>query len=316
MTEVSMEKKIKISFPTDAHGLIGRECHSCGGYFKVKGGTGLHTSECMCPYCGHKDLQNEFLTAAQIEYAKSVAVREVMGPELRKLEQTLRDLERSTKGGFLQIKVSLTGLDFPLRYYRERDLETSVTCDSCGLEFAIYGVFANCPDCGRLNALTMLTKSIEVAGKKLNFLDSQESLESELKEAVLSDALGGAVSSFDGFGKGLRAKYPEMFLDQPRNLFQNLPALSACLEKSLGTSLQALIGNDEEYKSLVRWFQVRHVYEHNMGVVDDDFLKKVGGYDHLRGKKYPLDRKEIEKMLKGIKPMAEKIMSLLPARTE
>jgi hypothetical protein len=311
-----MERRIPINLPTDAHGLTGRECRSCGGYFKVKGGTGLPTTECICPYCGHKDSQNEFVTADQMEYVKSYVGRKVVEPAFKKIEQTLRSLERSTSGGFLQIKVTTTGLNFPLKYYRERDLETHVTCDSCGLEFAIYGVFANCPDCGRLNALTILAKSIEVAGKKLGFLDSQESSEPEVKETVLSDALGGGVSSFDGFGKGLRAKYPEVFPEHPRNLFQNLPALSSCLEKSLGTSLQALIGNDEAYRFLVKWFQVRHVYEHNMGVVDEDFVKKVAGSDHLRGKKYPLDRKDIERVLEAIKNMAQKIMSLLPEQRQ
>lgn len=305
-----MERKIEINFPTDEQGLVGRECHSCGGYFKVKSGTGLPTPDCICPYCEHKDSHGEFLTNDQMEYAKSVVAREVLGPEMRKLEQSLRSLERSTRGSFLQIKVTTTGLDFPLRYYREKDLETHVACDSCGLEFAIYGVFANCPDCGQLNALTILTKSIEVAKKRGAFLDRLDSTDTELREGVLSDVLSGGVSSFDGFGKCLRGKYPEVFPLQPKNLFQNLPMLSKCMEASLGTSLSVLLG-EEEYSFLVRWFQVRHLYEHNMGVVDDDFVKKVKGSDYLKGKKYPLDRKEIEKVLDLLKMMAEKIMNNL-----
>lgn len=308
-----MEKKIEIMFPTDEHGLTGRECHVCGGYFKVKDGTGLPTTECICPYCEHKDSSNEFLTKEQKEYVKSYIGREVLGPELRKIAQSLRNLERSTRGGFLQIKVTTSGLNFPLKYYSERDLETHVICDSCGLEFAIYGVFANCPDCGRLNALTILKKSMEVENKKLRFLDSLDSSETELKEAVLSDVLSGGVSSFDGFGKGLRAKYPEVFPEQPKNLFQNLVSLSSCLETSLGTSLRVLIG-DEAFKFLVKWFQVRHLYEHNMGVIDEDFVRKVEGSDHLKGKKYPLDRKEIEKVLNAVKKASEQIIALLPGQ--
>ena len=40
--------------------------------------------------------------------------------------------------------------------YIEKQLETAGTCDQCSLEFAVYGVFASCPDCGQLNALTSL----------------------------------------------------------------------------------------------------------------------------------------------------------------
>jgi hypothetical protein len=310
---VSMNKKIEIKFPTNEHGLTGRECPFCGGYFKVKFGTGLRTFECICPYCGQKEQHDKFLTKAQNEYVKSVVARDVLGPELKKLEQSLRDLERSTRGGFLQIKMTTSGFDFPLKCYKERDLETHITCDSCGLEFAIYGVFANCPDCERLNALTILGKSIEVAGKKIRFLDSLDPSDSELKEAVLADALSGGVSSFDGFGKALRARYPEVFSEQQRNLFQNLSLLSSCLERSIGRSLPALIG-DKEFRFLVRWFQVRHIYEHNMGVVDEDFVKKVEDSYHLKGKKYPLAKQEIEKFLVAVKSASEQIMAMLPGQ--
>jgi len=34
-----MKKEIPLNFPTDEHGLTGRECPSCNGYFKVKFGT-------------------------------------------------------------------------------------------------------------------------------------------------------------------------------------------------------------------------------------------------------------------------------------
>jgi hypothetical protein len=311
--EELMEKVIPIRFPTDEHGLTGRECPECKRYFKVKFGTGLPTSECTCPYCGIKAAHDQFFTDAQIEYAKSVAVREALGPSLRELENSLRRLESSTRGGFIRFKVETTGFNFPLKYYQEKEVETHVVCDNCGLDFAIYGVFASCPDCEKLNALIILAKSIEVAGKRLKLLESVDSSESELKEAILADAVSGGVSSFDGFGKALRRRYPDIFLEGHKNLFQNLTLLSSCLEKSINRTLADLIG-DEEFNFLVRWFQIRHIYEHNMGVVDEDFVKKIGDARQLKGKKYPLDRQDIEKFLVGIKNIAEKLMGVLPER--
>lgn len=305
-----MYKQIPVKFPTDEHGLTGRECPSCKGYFKVKLGTGLPTAECICPYCGEKKNHDQFFTQAQIEYAKSVAVREVLGPEMRKLERSIKDLERSTRGGFIQIKVRTSGFNFPLKYYREKELETQLTCDNCGLEFAIYGVFANCPDCARLNALVIFNKSIEVAKKTLNLIDSIDQKEKSLIETTLEGALSGGVSSFDAFGKALRSKYPEKFPIRPRNLFQNITALSEGMKKLLGISLPDLIGKDE-YVFLLKYFQVRHIYEHNMGVVDDDFVKKVPDLAHLKGRKFRLDRAEVDKFLDEIKKMGNKIMDYL-----
>ena len=305
-----MKKEISVTFPTDELGLTGRECPSCKGYFKVKFGTGLPTSECTCPYCGEKENHDQFFTQAQIEYAESVAVREVLGPEMRKLERSFKDLERSTRGGFIQIKVRTSGFSFPLKYYREKELETHVTCDNCGLEFAIYGVFANCSDCARLNALVIFNKSTEVAKKTLNLIDSIDQKEKSMIEATLEGALSGEVSSFDAFGKALRSKYPEKFPKRPRNLFQNITALSENMKKLLGISLSDLIGKNE-YGFLLKYFQVRHIYEHNMGVVDDDFVKKVPDLAHLKGRKFPLNKEEISKFIDEIGKAGNKLMDHL-----
>lgn len=305
-------ERIDIKLLTDERGLIGRECPACEKYFKVKIGTGLRTTDCICPYCGHTAVNDDFFTKDQMDYMLSYGAREVMGPALRDLQRTIQKMGRST-GGSIQIKTTTTGLDFPLKHYKEKSLETQVACDACGLEFAIYGVFANCPDCGRLNALTILFKSIEVAGKGLRFLDSTEQSEAELRERILSDALSNGVSSFDGFGKALRTKYPSAFPAQPRNLFQNILLLSGVIEESLGKSLQVLMG-DLTFKFLVKWFQVRHIYEHNMGVIDEDFTQKVEGFNHLLGRKFPLSQDEITRFLEYLKNTSEQIVSMLPEK--
>lgn len=305
-----MYKQIPVKFPNDEHGLTGRECPSCKGYFKVKFGTGLPTSECICPYCGEKGNHDQFFTQAQIEYAKSVAVREVLGPEMRKLERSFKDLERSTRGGLIQFKVKTTGFNFPLKYYQERELETYVICDYCGLEFAIYGVFANCPDCARLNALVVFKKSIEVAKKRLKLIDSLDRPEKAFKEAIMEDALSGGISAFDGFGKALRTKYPNKLTKRPKNLFQNIIALSDCLKKTCDKSLSDLI-NKNEFEFLLKWFQVRHIYEHNMGVVDGDCVKIIPGMKYLKGKKYALDQNEIKKFLDELEKAGDKLMKFL-----
>lgn len=305
-----MNKKIPISFPTDEHGLTGRECPSCNAYFKVKFGTGMPISHCICPYCGEKSDHNQFFTQDQIQYIQSVAVREGLGPELKKLERSFKELERSTRGGFIQFKVKTSGFNFPLKYYQENELETHITCDNCGLGFAVFGVFASCPDCAQLNALVIFNKSIDVARKRLILIGSVDKSDFSLKEAILEDALSGGISTFDGLGKALRNKYPEKLAARPRNLFQNVVALSDCLTSTCGKSLEDLIGKSK-YEFLTKWFQVRHIYEHNMGVVDDDFVKKVPGSNHLKGKKFPLDRSEIEKFLNGLNKTGNVLIKFL-----
>lgn len=310
-----MDMKIKVSLPPDEHGFTGRECPRCHKYFKIKFRTGLSTSTCHCPYCGYTGNQREFDTKDQIAYAKSVAIREGMErmvePELRKLERSFKELEKATRGGLIQIRVKTqrTPGVFALSYYQEKEVETHVTCDNCGLEFAIYGVFADCPACGRLNALIVFKKSVEVARKRIQLLDSTKDDE-ELQSAILEDALSSGVSSFDAFGKALRSRYPGIFPQRPKNLFQNLDALSRALSRSVEKSFSDMVGK-ENYDFLLKMFQVRHIHEHRLGVVDDDFVRKVPNLAHLKGRKYPLKRDETEKFLDVIVETGDKILRIV-----
>jgi len=309
-----MGREITITLPTDEQGFVGRQCPnpSCRLYFKVKPGTGLPTEECICPYCGHKQVYGEFLTDDQLEYAKSIAIKEFVEPEIRKLEQSLKGLERSTRGSFIQIKAHVRRQPFRLAYYQEQKLETHVTCDNCGLEFAIYGVFAGCPDCGQLNALRVFEKSIEVARKRLALLDTLEEEDDDLPSAMLEDAL--SVSAFDSLGKALRRAYPNLLPDRPRNLFQNLTALSDALSNTnIGRTLADIIGH-EEADFLKKMFQVRHIFEHNMGVVDEDYVQKVPGSAHLKGRRYKLERDEVERFLETLLNAGRKVEAAINQR--
>ena len=111
--------------------------------------------------------------------------------------------------GALGIGMSLKveGRPHPIKHYRESQLETEVVCDHCSLRYAIYGVFAYCPDCGRHNSRQILDKNLELAGKQLYLAAS---VERELSAHLVADALENVVSAFDVFGRenlpGLRHK--------------------------------------------------------------------------------------------------------------
>lgn len=310
-----MDMKIEVSLPPNEHGFTGRECPQCHKYFKVKFGTGLRISTCRCPYCSYTGDHREFDTKDQIEYAKSVAIREAMEqiiePELRKLENSFKELERATRGGFIQIKVETrrSPTVFPLSYYQEKEVETHVCCDNCGLEFAIYGVFAGCPDCGKLNALIIFRKSIEVARKRIQLIISLKN-DVDLQNAILEDAISGGVSAFDALGKALQSRYSDIFPQKPKNLFQNLEALSDALSKSVGNSLSDIVGKDN-FVLLFKMFQVRHIFEHRLGVVDDEFVHRVPDLAQLKGRKYPLDRDEIQKFLDVVAETGDKILGII-----
>ena len=109
----------------------------CSGYFKITPGTGVKgPAPCHCPYCGHSGRSDTFTTQEQIEYAKSMVIRQVTDA----IHQDLKSMEfdHRPRGGFgIGISMKVTqGTPHPIRHYREKELETEVVCDACTLRYA------------------------------------------------------------------------------------------------------------------------------------------------------------------------------------
>jgi len=250
---------IDVPIPTDERGLVGRRCPACLGYFKLKLGTGLPTETCHCPYCGYAADISEFTTPEQEECVLSVGMREtqerILKPMMRRSGESLKGIERATSRGPIQIRVEVRDQwrSIPLALYREREVETDVTCRERRARLR-----RGCVRCCR---------------------------------------------------KELRRRFAELLPSTPHNLFQNVEALSAALGKASERSLAEALG-EEQYVSLARMFQVRHVYEHNLGVVDAEAIKKVPG---LAGSEVRAGTERDRSFLQALKEAYDAVVPLLEA---
>ena len=281
---MSITRVITIQIPPDDDGFIGRECPSCQGYFKLRPGTGLQSKVCYCPYCQHQGNISDFTTSAQKEWAKSLVVKEIVESQVEKITQSLRQLEKASSK-YMQIRVTGGTISLPISSYNELEVETRITCEGCGLEFAVFGVFTRCPDCAALNFLTVFSKSLELCRKRLAIVTTVR--DDEIVSAILQDSISSAVSSFDALGKAVRRVAPGVLTRGKRNLFQDLDALSIALKDTLGRGPDDILG-ESEWRFMRKMFQVRHVYQHNLGVIDDDAIRKIPELASLRGRIYPL----------------------------
>jgi hypothetical protein len=198
---------------------------------------------------------NTFWTKEQIEYARSVVKRKVV----EDIRQDLKSLEvdRKPRGRF-GIGVSLKvqpGTPVPLAWYREKNLETLIVCDRCTLRYAIYGVFGWCPECGVHNSMQILSKNLELARKKLALA---ESVDKELAETIVADALAGIVSAFDGFGRELCSH------GETKASFQNLDGGRKRVLQDFSFDMAEAL-TEEQWLSACRSFQKRHLLAHRMG---------------------------------------------------
>lgn len=284
-----------VRITADEEGFLGRECPKCERYFKVTPGTGLEgTSHCICPYCGENSDASDFLTRAQVEYAKSVALQEFSAALLTELKR--HEFTSRPTGGFgIGISLKVEGGEIPIEAYQERALETEVVCDQCGLRYAVYGVFAFCPDCGVRNSLQVLTSSLAFAGKELDLAGS----DAEHADRWSGEALASAVSAFDAFGRETcvlhAARTPEPAKAQNVS-FQAFGKAAEQVLKLFAIDLAGFVSQDE-WRAIVISFQKRHLVAHRAGVIDEQYIAATGDAQAEVGRKVRIDLKEVRVLL-------------------
>ena len=303
---------ISIRIQPDEDGFTGRECPNseCEGYFKIEFGTGLEGESlpCHCPYCGHTAPHDHFWTKAQLEYAQSVAIRQVTDAfrkDLKKLE-----FDHKPKGPFgigSSLKVKPGRLP-PIRYYREKRLETEVVCSKCTLRYAVYGVFAFCPDCGLHNSLQILSKNLELVVK---MLDMAVTAEEEVATHLIENALEDCVSAFDGFGREICRVHANRSVDPikaEKVSFQNLDAANRNLSQLFSIDLAAELGGDD-WIAAVRGFQKRHLLAHKMGVVDEEYVRKAADEEAVVGRKVTVGAEEVNELVAILDQLAQSVFA-------
>jgi len=195
------------------------------------------------------------------------------------------EFDHKPRGGFgIGISLKVTrDTPHPIQYYREKELETHVVCESCTLRYAIYGVFGWCPDCRVHNSIQILTKNFELARKELSLA---KTVEKELADHLIGDALENVVSAFDGFGREINLRKGSEIR------FQNLPGARRNVQEKFGFDFADGL-NPGHWDSVCKVFQKRHLLAHKMGVVDDDYIQKVNDPGAVTGRKVQVSSEEV-----------------------
>jgi len=296
-----------ISLPPDRKGYIGRQCpnRKCRKYFKIVNGTGLRgVTVCHCPYCGYRANQGDFHTPDQVEYVQSLAVREARDAIVKDLKEL--EFEIKPEGLFglgLSMKVEADPPP-PIRHYSEKTLETRVTCGNCTLKYAIYGVFAYCPDCGLHNSLQILDMNLEVVDKMLT---AAVGLDREVGAKLIENALEDCVSAFDGYGRELcriNAKKATDPTKAKRISFQNLPGARDKILTLFAFDLSKGVSS-AEWNLAARGFQKRHLIAHKMGVVDADYIAKTGDATTSVGRKLVVSEAYVRAVSQAVRKLAQ-----------
>lgn len=308
--------KFTIPISPDEDGFVGRQCpvKDCGGYFKIELGTGLkgESLPCYCPYCGYQGSSSEFRTKEQIEYAKSVVLREVSQDILKMMKKMER---RPDPRAFISLGIKVDGRPFPIHYYREKKLEQHVICENCTLRYAIYGVFGYCPDCSIHNSLQILYMNLDIVLKMLSL--ASETIDGGIALKLVENSLEDVVSSFDGFGRELVKTFAAKALEPAKVSsisFQNIASAQEKIKEQFSIDIAAKL-EKPLWDSLTRSFQKRHLISHKMGVIDQEYINRSGDCNATLRRKITLDKIEVQELVTSLRIIGRHLFAEISAQS-
>src|SRR5690625_2743198 len=293
---------IKVTMHPDEEGFIGRECAQSEKYFIVMLGTSLYDQDqpCTCPYCGVQEPHDHFWTKAQVRYAESVAFRQVVQKFDREMKKLVRKPNRRAA---ISIGITYKSKPVPISYYQEIELEQRLTCAGCGLQYAIFGVFGFCPDCGSHNALHILLGNIALTRQLLALV---EEAGGTVGVKLIENALTDAVAAFDGFGREWAAVHSHRSSDvhAARSLsFQNIERAVAGMKRLFDLDMTKPLSERDWHQVKVA-FQKRHLLAHRMGVIDEAYVERTKGDSSDIGKRIRISVSEVAVFLDSLSEMA------------
>jgi predicted RNA-binding Zn-ribbon protein involved in translation (DUF1610 family) len=291
--------QFSIPLEADEDGMIGRECpnEECQPkYFKMSTTIPDETSKRIkdfsqiivtCPYCGTMDNMQNYYTKSQMEWIKSMILRDAVKSIQDTLKSAFKPTRPTTKGMFSISFTYKPGSLPSVRHYVEQNLKRSVACDSCGYNYAVYGISFHCPLCGKGNLIQHLNRSAETIRV---LIEESERIGKErgqeVRDQMVGNALEDVITLFETFLKHiyqyemrcrLRREEAEAKIKKVGTTFQRLEGAEKLFSKDLGFELFGKC-DQKDRAFLQDQFLKRHVLTHNLGLVDKKYIEKAQAY--------------------------------------
>jgi hypothetical protein len=292
--------QIRIMLPTDSEGLFGRRCPACQSYFRTQ-----HVVTTYCPYCPAQSSWREFFTDAQLEFIRKqhdAIVGAFHGPD------------GSTEVNFDVQNSELTRKDNWV--YSEERQQTRFTCanDKCGMESDVLGEYVRCPNCGQRTTSTVVKRRL--AELSADFEADALSIpkqEREQRQRRWRQYVPAIISEFEACGRDIAAALSLLPLTPSRRKavetlsFQNPNTTATSLKEWFGFDM--LHGLDDSEAAFVnRMFNRRHLFTHNAGRVDQEYLDKAGDATVRVNEVIRVDSKEVRRLLLLVDRMASNLV--------
>lgn len=248
---------------SDREGLFGRTCPECHSYFR----TSSPREICTCPYCSHRNRNENFTTKNQLQFVDRV--REAYCQAIASKQTVTIDLNK--------IAGELPA-NRPAWAYSEESQQNRYKCAGCQTIYDILGEYAGCPTCGKRNSLQVFEKHIAEVDAQLTEADAK--LKDRHEREVEWEKLSRCISDFEAMARDIQGQLallpaiPRRKSEIKALNFQNILKANGCLSNWFGFEFLARF-SDADKDFLNRMFNRRHVLTHNAGRVDQEYLENT-----------------------------------------
>jgi len=288
------EALIPVWIMSDREGLFGRTCPKCRSYFR----TDWVTERTACPYCGHWDHCLAFTTENQREFVAQYC--KLFLETLARENEVIVDLTQLT----------LTN-NKPQWMYSEERQQNRFDCENCETTVDVLGDYAGCPECGQRNYREVIEGKLDEFERQIQI--ALDSLAGRQEREVEWEKLLRCVSEFEGMANDLAShllRFPATLRrkkDLRRLSFQRIVNANNALENWFGFEmLEGISPDDREFMN--RMFNRRHVFTHNAGKVDQEYLDNTGDTTVRLNEVIRLRSKEIKRLIPLIRQAAKNLI--------
>lgn len=277
---------------SDREGLFGQSCPSCKSYFRSNAISGNTT----CPYCGKKEQGIEFLTENQLKFLAHFCESFITAHnEKRTVSINLDDLLSGMNG------------NTPEWLYPEERQQTKKEC-ACRCVYDILGDFGVCPSCAKPNFSEIITQKFDAFENQ--FKNADENVAERADREVEWEKLTRCVSEFEALANNIRIHLahipctPKRKADINRLSFQRILNAASALENWFDIKITDGI-SEEDKVFLNKMFNRRHVFTHNGGRVDQEYLDNTGDKSVRLNQTIRFKSKEVKRLIPLVRKCSE-----------
>lgn len=316
--------EFEILFEADEKGYFDRECPNANCLFSFKINTEdwkekVVDEEVHCPKCGFIASADKWWTQTQLDKMQEIVLSYVTSRVQEESGKAFKELERSTRNNkYVQIKYEpgkrISFVNNPIGASKE--WEQDITCEKCGTRYSVIGSAFFCPCCGHNSAKDCYEESLDTTKKMIDSLPEMENMLTALHgkdkavtmcRSMLESSIGDIVSSFQKFAAVVYTE--QSGVDARVNDFQIVEKGSSLFQKSCGKGYDNWL-SAKEIDTLNRFFQQRHLIEHNSAIVDQMYIDKTTDTSYSVGQRLIVKNEDVLRFLSIVQKLGKGLLRI------